>query len=118
MSFTPIDPSLPSGDLLSDAVTKINDGFADTLREVLLATVPGWNWSFEGADPAAPTAEVWTNGTKVLRAEHAYSSGRVSTTLYRYSTTGAGGPYTSKGTITYTYDGNGYLSSTAWSGVP
>jgi hypothetical protein len=114
MSYTAVDLTLPGGDTLTAAFGKVNNGFADSIREVVMGAVPGWNYSREGADPTAPTAEVWTNGTLILRIEYSYSSGLVASALYRYSLN-SGGAYTNKGTLTYTYDGSDYLVSTAWS---
>jgi YD repeat-containing protein len=114
MSFTAIDTAVPGGDTLAEAVAKVNAGFVDTLREIVLGAVPGWNWSFEGADPLAPSAVVWTNGQHQVKIAFSYAGGRVASALYRASTDG-GSTWTNKGTETYSYDGNGYLTATTWS---
>lgn len=114
MSFTAIDTSLPSGDTLAQAIGKINDGFQDTLREIVLGAVSGWSWALEGADPAAPTAETWSKGTERVRVEYTYSSGKIIAALYRHSSN-SGAFYTNRGTLIYSYDGNGYITSSAWS---
>lgn len=114
MSFTAIDTSLPSGDTLAQAMVKINNGMTDTVWEIVLGSVTGYNWSREGANPVEPTAEMWTKGTERLRIEYSYSSGRISTAVYKHSTN-SGGAYTTRGTLTYSYDGDGYLTSAVWS---
>lgn len=114
MSFTEIDVTVPGGDTMAEAWGKTNAGFLDALREVVLGAVPGWNWSFEGADPSAPSAEVWKNGAHWVRIEYSYNSGRIASALYRYSVN-SGSNWTNKGTESYTYDGSGYLTATTWS---
>lgn len=114
MSYTLVDTSVPGGDTLGDAWGKVNAGFVDTIREIVFGAVPGWNYSKTGADPTAPETELWTNGTNVLRIAYTYSTGLVATAVYSYSTNG-GSSFTTKATVTYTYDGDGYLISTTWS---
>lgn len=114
MSYTPIDTSLPGGDTLAGAIEKINSGFSDTLREIAMGAAPGWSWALIGSDPNAPTAEQWSRGAERLRIEYAYSGGRITVALYRVSLDG-GVTWSNKGTLTYVYDANGYLTGSAWS---
>lgn len=113
MSYTPINTAVPGGDTLAQAVTKINAGFEDTLYEIVMGVVPGWNWVGYG-DPAAPTHELWTKGSNVLKAQYTYSAGNVLYAHYLYSVNG-GVTFTSKGMITYAYDANGYATHYNWS---
>lgn len=116
MSFTPVDLTTPGGDTVAEAWANYNAAVPELIRNIVFGAVPGYNWSYSGADPAAPDAEIWTYGSLVVRVEYTYSSGRVATALHRYSTNGGAG-YTNVGTETYSYDGNGYLTGTNWSGV-
>lgn len=104
---------------LGDAATK-NVGTTvgtvaagDLIREVAMGAAVGWNWSYTGADPAAPETELWTKGTVKLRATHTYSNGTIASTVYAVSED-SGTNWTDKGTVTYTYSNN-YITASTWS---
>ena len=119
MTYTAFDPTLP--DPASQNITNFG-GSARTnfkaLRDAIVAgNLPGYNYSWSGGTIDQPTIMYRVKGSEVIRATVASGDGNGNPTAitYAYSSTGTGGSYTTIGTITFSWDGNGFLNSSTWS---
>jgi len=116
MTATAINLSVPGGDNLNQAFTKVNDGFLDTLREIQMGTAVGWNTVITGASQAISVTH--SKGDEWVKETYTYGSGSttglVTEVLYEQSVNG-GVDWTTKGTVTITYDGSGNAINTTWS---
>ncbi len=117
MPYTPFDQTKP------DAATQNGTAFGASIRNNLNAIrdacimgggFPGFNMSKSGGTAAEPAQILYSKGTERVRATLTWSGGLVTQAVYAYSSN-SGGSYDTIGTVTLTWDGSNYLTSTTWS---
>ena len=117
MAYNEFDPAKPVvGGTVTAYVNDIVNNFKACRDNSVVGAPPGWNWTITtpGAEPDVIT---YSKGTERVRATFTWSSGRVSNTVWEYSSD-SGSNYDvmtgTSGQETITYDGSGYPSSGAW----
>lgn len=89
------------------------------LRDMVVAgTMVGWPATISGGTADQPTQVLHSNGTERLRETITWgtvggATGNPQSIVYAYSSN-SGGAYDTIGTITYTYDASGNVTSWAW----
>lgn len=121
MAYTQFDPSKPDG--ASQNGTQFGQSARDNFkaqRDMIAAgTLVGFNGTASGGTADQPTTITHSKSTERIRETITWgvaggATGNPSTILYEYSSN-SGGSYDAIGTITYTYDANGNVTSWAWS---
>jgi hypothetical protein len=125
MAYTPLDVTKP------DETTQGITAFSSSVRtndEAILdqlvsgGSMPGWDYAVTAGTTDAPTEIVLTktdDSNRKIRITYTYSGGLVATMKAAKTTNGGSNwdkiTYAGKDLCTLTYDGNGFLQSTAWS---
>jgi len=111
MAFTQINLA-QGGDTSNQAFTKVNNGFADTIRELVMYASVDWDAAYTWNSGKLQQI-VWALGDERVKAVYTYTGDLVTGIAYSYSTN-AGSDYTPMGTNTLAYTGT-ELDSETWS---
>jgi hypothetical protein len=118
MAYTAFDQTLPDGSTQSGAQVdnSIVENFKALWHGIVMGVMKGWNYSkTDGTGTAEePQYMFYKNGTDWIRLTLTWSSGRVTQTVYDYSSN-SGSSYDTVGTETIAYDGSDNVTSTTWS---
>jgi hypothetical protein len=118
MAYVPFDLTHP--DLTDGRTVEIN-----TIRANLAAlldmcifgggVVPGFAYSWSGGTADQPTLQYYKNGNYWIKLAYTWNADSTPATVVCSVSTDGGSNYDSAGTLTFTWDGDGNLTSTAWS---
>jgi hypothetical protein len=115
MAYTQFDASKPNpANARTSDINAMRTNMTALRDGILMGAFKGFAYSWSGGTAAEPQYQFYKNGTTWLRATITWSLGSPSTILYELSTDG-GGSYATIGTLTFTFDVDGNLTSTAWS---
>lgn len=118
MAYIPFDKTKP--DATSQTLTQMGQSMLNNEKAVrdmvIMHDSPSWSGSVTtaGVDEFHPAVITYVNGTERIKETYTYSSGRVSTILYEYSSN-SGSSYDTIGTRSYTWGTNGGYVSDSWS---
>jgi hypothetical protein len=115
MSYTSFDASKPNpvNERVSD-INAIRTNMTALRDAILMGAFKGFAYSWSGGTAEEPQYQFHKNGTTWLRAAITWSSGGPANIVYELSTY-SGANYATIGTLTFTWDVDGNLTSTAWS---
>lgn len=120
MAYTPFVSDKPN---IADTGTAVIDNTRQNLmalRDACVAGVlAGWALTASGGTAEYPTQLLYSKGTERVRLTITWGSSggalyNPQTIVYAYSAD-SGGLYDTIGTLTNTYDTNGYLTAASWS---
>lgn len=121
MAYVQFDATKPNGATANGTtvLSELRDNM-EALRDMVVAgTLYGWACTASGGTADMPTTMLHSKGTERLRETITWGStggatNNPQTILYSYSSN-SGSSYDAIGTITYTYDASGNVTSWAWS---
>jgi hypothetical protein len=102
-----------------NAITSTRENLLAMRDMVLLGTAPGWAMAATGGTAEQPTTITYSKNTERVKCALTWgssggSSGNVTISVCSYSSN-SGSTWDTIGTLSITYDSNGYVTSTSWS---
>jgi hypothetical protein len=120
MAYTPFDSTKPTtSQTRQAAIDSIHANEMANRDMAIIGDAKGWDYSVSGGTAEQPAITYRKNGAEWLRATLTWGTtggeaGNVTVATYAYSSN-SGGAWDTIGTLTFTYDANGNLTSTTWS---
>lgn len=117
MAYTEFDKAAP--DASTQNGTQVFQSTLNNLKAIRDACAmgfgfPGWSGTPTGTAPEYTEWLFSDGGTERIKAVLTWTSGNVTRVVYSYSSN-SGGAYDQIGQLDITYNGDGYVTGTAWS---